>query len=102
MEALSSATLAYTQAPLKSPKPTADRMAAMKQAQEFEAVFIADALKHMYQGVAVDPLNGDGAGSESWRELLVDEYAKDFEARGGLGLAEPIAAQLLAIQEAHS
>jgi peptidoglycan hydrolase FlgJ len=89
-------------AEVRTPKAARDRNAAMQMAKDFESVFLADALKLMYQGVAVDPLGEDGNAGQSWRELLVDEYAKHFEARGGIGLAEPIARQLLQIQEAHS
>ena len=91
-------------AEVRAPKAARDRNAAMQMAKNFESVFLADALKLMYQGVAVDPLSGEGNenAGQSWRELLVDEYAKSFEARGGIGLAEPIARQLLEIQEAHS
>lgn len=79
-----------------------DAAGAMKTAKDFESVFLADAFKIMYEGVSADPLNGDDNASQSWRELLVDEYAKSFSARGGIGLAAPIARELLALQEAHS
>ncbi|WP_075215632.1 rod-binding protein [Mongoliimonas terrestris] len=72
---------------------------AMAVAREFEAVFVADALKTMWQGIPVDPLTGGGTGAETWREMLTDTYAKDLVARGGLGLAEPVARELLKIQE---
>jgi flagellar protein FlgJ len=85
-----------------APKGGLDRKAAMQVAKDFESVFLADAFKIMYDGVAVDPLNGDGNANQSWRELLIDEYAKSVEARGGIGLAEPIARQLLSIQEASN
>lgn len=74
---------------------------AMEAAQEFEAVFLADAFKTMFQGVEADPLSGSTA-SQNWRELLVDEYAKDMVRRGGIGLAAPIARELLKVQEANS
>jgi flagellar protein FlgJ len=80
---------------------TTDAEKAMQTARDFEAVFLADAFKIMYQGVAIDPLSGDDNSNQSWREILVDEYAKSFAARGGIGLAAPIARELLAIQEAH-
>ena len=83
------------------PRPTADRQKALSTARDFEAVFIADAFKIMMEGVASDPING-ASGSESWRELLVDEYAKDMVHRGGIGLAAPIADELIRIQEAAS
>lgn len=72
---------------------------AMAVAREFEAVFVADALKSMWQGIPVDPLTGGGTGAETWREMLTDTYAKDIVARGGLGLAAPVARELLKIQE---
>ena len=83
-----------------SPRRTDSAAKAMHAAREFESVFLADALKTMFQDIPTDPLGG-GTASQSWRELLVDEYAKDMVARGGIGLAAPIARELLQIQEAN-
>lgn len=74
---------------------------AMQAALDFEAVFLADAFKTMAQGLGTDPLDGGGTGSQNWRELLMDEYAKTMVKQGGIGLAEPIARELLRIQEDH-
>jgi Rod binding domain-containing protein len=76
-----------------------DRARAMEVARDFESVYIADAFKLMLQDVATDPVTGSTSG-DSWRELLVDEYAKEISRRGGFGLAGPIADTLLKIQEA--
>lgn len=81
------------------PAPTADREKALAAARDFESVFLADAFKIMFENVPTDPLSGE-TGADNWRELLVDEYAKDMSRRGGLGLAGPIADELLKIQEA--
>lgn len=90
-------------APLKAPKKTSDWDVALKTAKEFEEVFVADAFKNMVQGISVDPLNtGSDSGMETWRELLVDQYAKGLVSRGGLGLAEPMARELLNLQETAS
>ncbi|ODN69335.1 rod-binding protein [Methylobrevis pamukkalensis] len=91
------ALAATNAARLKSPEQVKARIEA--QASEFEAVFLSSALKTMFENVGTDPTLIGGTGSESWRELLVDEYAKSFSARGGIGLAEPIANQLLKMQE---
>jgi flagellar protein FlgJ len=88
-------------APPTRPAPTSDRARALAAARDFEAVFLADALKTMMQDIHTDPLES-GTGSESWRELLADEYAKALVRRGGIGLAEPIADELMKIQEASS
>lgn len=100
--ALDFATTARYAPALATPKATHDRAAAMKQAKDFESVFISEALKIMYQDVPIDPVNGDGNANQTWREFLVDEYAKSIEARGGLGLAPSIAHELLTIQEANN
>ena len=71
----------------------------MEQAREFEAVFLSSYLKTMWDGVGDDPTLAGGTGSDNWKELLIDEYGKSYAARGGIGLAEPIAHQLLKLQE---
>lgn len=84
----------------KMPKKAHDWATALKTAKEFEEVFVADAMKNMVQGISVDPLNPESnSGMETWRELLVDQYAKGMVSRGGIGLAEPMARELLNLQE---
>ncbi|WP_181702305.1 rod-binding protein [Chthonobacter albigriseus] len=78
-----------------------DKAEAMRIAEEFESVYLADALKMMTAEIGNDPVTGAGTGSQNWRELLMDEYAKDMTRKGGLGLAPSIARELLAIQETH-
>ena len=78
-----------------------DKARALKVGREFEAVFLADAFKLMMQDVSPDPLSGNDSGLRSWRELLVDEYAKNMVERGGIGLADQIARELLAVQESN-
>ena len=45
---------------------------------------------------------GGGAGEEAWKPMLVQAFAKQIEARGGLGLAKPIYDAMLRAQEAGS
>lgn len=100
MDALTTPPAGLT-ASLPRTAPVADREKALAVAREFEAVFLADAFKAMMKDIPADPLGG-GSASESWRELLVDEYARDMVRRGGLGLAEAVADELMKIQEASS
>lgn len=83
------------------PRPMSDPEEAMRFAQDFEAVFIADALKHMVADIGNDPIAGGGTGSQNWRELLMDEYAHALVRKGGIGLAEPMARDLLKVQETY-
>jgi Rod binding domain-containing protein len=101
MDSLDAASARLTSA-VRTPKAGGlDRDQAMAVARDFEAVYIADAFKLMLQGVSSDPVTGS-TSSDNWRELLVDEYAKEIVRRGGFGLAEPIAGSLMKIQEAAS
>ena len=42
---------------------------------------------------------GGGPGEEAWKPMLVQEFAKQIEAHGGLGLAKPIYDAMMRMQE---
>ena len=45
---------------------------------------------------------GGGPGEEAWKPMLVQEFAKQIEAHGGLGLAKPIYDAMMRMQEANT
>ena len=49
---------------------------------------------------AAEPFGG-GFGEDVWRSLQVQEYGKAIAKRGGIGLAENIARELIRAQEAR-
>lgn len=69
-----------------------------KVAQEFEAVFLAQILNGLTNG-----LEGDGplAGAESdpFASMLQDEYAKMISKSGGVGISDAVLKEMLKIQE---
>jgi peptidoglycan hydrolase FlgJ len=72
-------------------------------AADFESVYVADAFKAMFKDVSVDPVTGtSNSSNETWRDMLLDKYAQDFVKKGGIGLADGIAAELIKIQEGHA
>ncbi len=72
-------------------------------AADFESVYIADAFKSMFKDVSVDPLTGTSdTSNETWRDMLLDHYAQDFVKKGGIGIADNIAAELIKIQEGRA
>ena len=75
----------------------ADRKKAV--AQEFEAVFLSNMLEEMFAGLAEEGPMGAGAGTGTWRSFLTDQYAKTITANGGVGLADQVHRQLIALQE---
>jgi Rod binding domain-containing protein len=76
------------------------RQRATAAAQDFESVYVADAFKSMFKDVSTDPLTGKSdTSNETWRDMMLDEYSKDFVKKGGIGIASGIADQLIKIQE---
>lgn len=68
--------------------------------REFEAVFMTEMMKPMFEGISTDGLFGGGKGEEIFRGILLQEYGKDFATRGnGIGLASHVKAELLRVQE---
>lgn len=75
---------------------------ARSAAQEFEAVFLNAMLQPMFSATQTDGPFGGGPGSEVWRSLLTDEYAKTFAKTGGIGIAHHVYQALIAAQEGRS
>jgi Rod binding domain-containing protein len=86
-------------APPKSPTATANAAVAGKSAKEFESVFISQFLGSMFSGISTDGPTGGGEGEEMFRSLMIDQYGKSMEQRGGFGLASALQRQLLKHQE---
>ena len=83
-----------------APKPTGDAAKAEWASKEYESVFISQFLGSMFSGIKTDGITGGGQGEEMFRSLMVNEYAKGLQQRGGFGLAAQMKAELLKHQEA--
>lgn len=71
-------------------RPAPAREAVMRHAaREFEAVFLAEMLKHAGLGRMRDGLNG-GPGEAAFTGMLTQEYAKEITRSRSLGLAEKV------------
>jgi len=77
-----------------------NKSAAKKAAKEFEAVFLNNMLQMMFTGLEEGGTWGAGNGAEAWRGLLVNEYAESIADAGGIGLADAVERELIALQEA--
>ena len=51
----------------------------------------------MYEG----PYSG-GEAANTWRSFLTEEYSKNFAKAGGIGIADSVYKQLIAVQEARA
>jgi len=98
--AISGALTIAQSAQAQPPAPTANVAAAQKAAKSYESVFISEFLGSMFQDIPTDGPFGGGQGEEMFRSLMLDEYGKQMESRGGFGLSAAITRTLLSHQEA--
>ena len=68
-------------------------------AQDFEAVFISEMMKPMFQTIKTNDTFGGGQGEDVFKGMLVQEYGKIMSESGGLGIADHVRAELIKIQE---
>ena len=71
---------------------------AKRAAIEFEGVFLAQLINSMMGESTKTEFDG-GAGEDAFKGILHEEYAKVFAEAGGIGLAEPLAREMLRYQE---
>lgn len=85
----------------QAPGKTADVARAKEQAREFESVFLSTVLAQMFSTLeeGSGPLGAGGAGGETWRSFLTDEYAKEISKAGGIGIGDQVMRELLSLQE---
>ncbi len=68
-------------------------------AKQFEAVFVTEMMKPMFEGISSDGMFGGGRGEEVFKGMLVQEYGKLMADNGGIGLSAPIREQMIKMQE---
>lgn len=93
------ADISIANAPVIAPRAS-EAQSLDDAAQDFEAVFIAEMVKPMFEGLETSPPFGGGKGEEIFRSLLIQEYGKSIAKQGGIGLADAVKAELLNAQQA--
>ena len=66
------------------------------QAEEFEGVFLNTLTKEMFASLKSE----GGFGEETWRSMQSEQLAANMAQNGGLGIADQMMGDLLAMQEA--
>jgi Rod binding domain-containing protein len=100
MDAAASLLMAQPAPLAAAPKATADTAKADAASREYESVFISQFLGSMFSGIKTDGITGGGQGEEMFRSLMINEYGKSLQQRGGFGLAAAMKAELLKHQQA--
>lgn len=68
--------------------------------RDFEAMFVTEMMKPMFEGIKPDPMFGGGKGEEIFNGMMLQEYGKLMAQTGQLGIAEAVKEQLIQLQEA--
>ncbi len=76
--------------------------AARVAAVELESQFLSQMLAPMFENLGAEAPFGGGIGEEMWRSMQVQEFGKGLSRAGGIGLADHILGELLALQEKES
>ncbi len=71
---------------------------ARRSAEDFEAVFLQTMVQEMMSGLGKDGPLGEGEAGGAWRSLLVQEYAGTMSQSGGIGIADSLYPEILALQ----
>jgi flagellar protein FlgJ len=72
-----------------------------QQAEDFEGVFLNTLTKELFSSIKTDQsVMGGGFGEETWRSMQSEQLAATMAQNGGLGIAEQLLPDLLAMQEA--
>lgn len=71
-----------------------------ESAKDFEASFLSEMIKPMFEGIEVDEMFGGGRGEEVFRDMMVQEYGKKMSDSGGVGIAAFVRNELIRQQEA--
>ena len=85
--------------PTAAAPTVANRDKIQETAKAFEATFISQMLKPMFDGLSTDGLFGGGQAEGTWRSFMLDEMAKPTVAAGGIGLSGPVMSEMLKMQE---
>jgi len=72
---------------------------ARKHADEFEAIFIGQMLKPMFDGIKTDGPMGGGHAEGIYRGMQVEEFGKAISKAGGVGLADHVFREIMKHQE---
>ncbi len=72
---------------------------AMRVGRQFEQMFLSQMLAPMFEGISSNGPFGGGKGEEMFRSFQVDAYAQAISRRGGIGIAQQVAREILRLQE---
>ncbi|WP_309627831.1 rod-binding protein [Brevundimonas sp.] len=82
--------------------PNAETPRMRETAEKFEASFLSQMLKPMFEGLSTDGPFGGGEAEGTWRSFMIDEMAKQTVRAGGIGLADTVVSEMIRMQAEQS
>ena len=83
--------------------PSTQSIESKKQARtiadDFEAVFLGQMLKPMFEGIKPEAPFGGGNSEAMWRSMQIEEYGKAITKAGGIGIADNVYQEIIKLQE---
>lgn len=71
-------------------------------AKDFEAMFVTEMMKPMFEQIKPDPTFGGGKGEEIFQGMMLQEYGKMMAETGQLGIADAVKQEMIRMQEEAS
>lgn len=68
-------------------------------AVDFESFFLSQMFSEMFSGVETDPLFGGGPGEGVFRSMMIQQFGKSVAQSGGVGVADAVMREMIALQE---
>lgn len=81
-----------------TPTVSKDMKRMDETAKDFEAMFLSEMLRPMFDSVEVNQTFGGGRGEQVFRSFLVTEYGKSLAETGTMGIADIVKEKLIALQ----
>lgn len=86
----------------KNALSTRDMERINSAAREFEAVFLSEMMKPMFEGLSTEAPFGGGKGEEIFRGMMIQEYGKMLSGTGRIGIADAVRTEMIRMQEQAS
>lgn len=86
---------------IKTTLPPSQIARLQKQAEDFEGVFLNLLTKEMFATAKSGNGFGGGFGEDTWRSMQAEQLANTMAQNGGLGIADQILGDMIALQEAN-
>lgn len=79
--------------------PNSTKAQVYEKAKELEGTFLSVMIEPMFSKDGNSGVFGGGHGNDIYRSMMVQQYGQILSQSGGIGLADNIAKQMLALQE---